>query len=447
VNRKNLVVIGGGPAGVEAALAAAPYAKSVSIVSDTSVGNWHKLMPSRVWLTALDHIKAVSGPPLLLHREGLKSEYFDLDSITTHVKRVAESWTSHIAEELKKRDVKIVTGRSSFESSNKVLVEREDDSRQTLNADAVIIASGSTPFFPSSLEPDGRRVFSPGTADEIKTLPKSILVVGDGAPGFEFVHLFSQLGIDVTWIVLEGGPRSGFDPEADRFLINSFRSQGVKIEPGKPITDLERHAGKVVVKPDGVRREAEMAFVTIGYRPNLTSLKVEAAGVQADSRGVLQSDDYGRTNVPGIYVVGDAKAYGPGNFAMARARVAALHAVDQPVAPFERESTVVCFCLNPQIAQVGKLSTEDGSVQSVSVPYRDCILTHITDSTDGFVRLAWDRRGCVVGGLAVGMQATEALAPVAMAIKMKASIDILASMQGPHPTISELPFIAARKGK
>jgi pyruvate/2-oxoglutarate dehydrogenase complex dihydrolipoamide dehydrogenase (E3) component len=401
-------------------------------------------MPSRVWLTALDRIKASSGPPLMHHREELKSELFDLSSIASHLRSVSESWTSHLTDQLKERNIQTVIGLASFTSSNEIAIREKDGSQQILQADAFIIAAGSTPYFPPMLEPDSLRVFSPGTIDRITTLPKSMIVIGDGPPGFEFVHIFSQLGIDLTWLVLEGGPRTTLDPEADRFLINAFRQQAVTIEPGEPIAALERHKNKVVaVKPDGTQHEAEMAFVTVGYRPNLTPLNLAAAGLQTDNRGLLQTDDYGHTDVPSIYLVGDAKFAMPGNNAMALARISALHAVGQEVLPFDRESAMICIGLNPQVAQVGSLKG-DGGIQSICVDYKASISPHITNNTEGFVRIAWNNQKQIVGELAVGMQATEALAPVAMAIKMKASVDDLASMQGAHPTISELPFIAAR---
>jgi pyruvate/2-oxoglutarate dehydrogenase complex dihydrolipoamide dehydrogenase (E3) component len=128
---------------------------------------------------------------------------------------------------------------------------------------------------------------------------------------------------------------------------------------------------------------------------------------------------------------------------MTQARIAALHATDQRVAPFGRESTAICFGMNPQVAQVGTVP-EDGSMQSVSVPYAANILAHVTDNKDGFLRLVWDSDDRIIGGLAVGRQATEALSPVAVAIKLKMSVDALAEMQGPHPTFGELAFVAAR---
>ncbi|NKB70092.1 MAG: hypothetical protein GKR89_23715 [Candidatus Latescibacteria bacterium] len=435
---KRIVVMGGGPAGVEAALAAAPCAQSVHIITDGPVGNWHKLMPSRVWMTALEEIPSAAGDYV--------SGRFDLKAIAERVDQVAQSWNAHRAAELEGQGVSILTGRASFAAPNQIQVQQTDERSRIIAADAVVIAAGSTPFFPPGLEPDSQRVWSPGTVGQMEALPQSMLVIGDGPPGFEFVEIFTRLGIPVTWVVLEGGPRCGFVPEADQFLLGSLQRRSLRIEAGKPLLDLQRHPDKVAaVKADGTRLEAEMAFVTVGHRPNLEPLRLAAAGLATNAQGLLQPDPYGRTQVPHIYIVGDAIRHAPGNFAMAQARVAARHATGQEVAPFEAGSTVVCFGLNPQVAQVGLLEAEDGTVKSISIPYKASILAHINGGLEGFLRLAWDRSGLVVGGLAIGRQATEALAPVGIAIQTKTSIDRLAQMQGPHPTVGELSYIAARQ--
>jgi pyruvate/2-oxoglutarate dehydrogenase complex dihydrolipoamide dehydrogenase (E3) component len=279
---KRIVVIGGGPAGVEAALAAAPHAQSVSIVSDAPIGDWTKLMPSRVWLTAVEQIRAVSGPHVLTSGHDRVADAFDMEAITAHVDRVAQSWSHHISQELKSQGVKLVSGRGSFGSPNRILVACAE-SDEELDADSVIIAAGSVPFFPPILQPDGQSVFSPETLFHIKTLPKSILVVGDGPPGFEFVDIFSQLGIRVIWIVLEGGPRSNFATEADAFLIDLFRQRGVEIQAGEPISHLKRLPDKVIaVRPEGAEFAAEAAFATLGYRANLAPIQLEAAGLETD---------------------------------------------------------------------------------------------------------------------------------------------------------------------
>ena len=336
-------------------------------------------------------------------------------------------------------------GKASFQSPSQLLITNASDGEMTIEADAFIVAAGSTPFAPPPLAPDGRRVFSLGTAHEMPHLPASMTVIGDGPTGFEFVHIFSALNIDVTWLVLPGGPSCAIAPDADAFLVDMLLSRGVRIRPGEPVAELKRYADYVAaVKPDGSRYEAEMAFVTIGNRPNVAPLNLEAAGIQGDARGSVRSDGYGQTNIEGIYIAGDARQVRAGSVSMAHARVAALHAAEQQTEPYDETSMVIPFLSNPQVPQVGVLSAADDSIRSVEVAMQSGLKTHISGHTEGFIKLAWNRNRQVVGGLAVGHQAADALAPVSVAIKTEATIDTLASLYGPHPAMSELPFMAAR---
>lgn len=422
---KKIVVIGGGPAGVEAALTASSYSDNVEIISDGPVGDWNKMLPSRVWLSALDHGN------------------FGLELVADQAKRVAQDWQDYVSEELKKKNVKITRGQASFNSANQVIVNIDSGQKESITADSIIIATGSVPFFPPSLKPDAEKVFSPDTISHLKRLPKSILVVGDGCVGFEFVDIFSRLGINVTWIALEGGPIIASDSDVDTFLRDILKRRGVQFEPGLPVT-LEREKSIVAVRQNGDRFEAEMAFVSIGERPNLSSLNIEVAGIETNKRGAIIPDEFGRTNISNVYIAGGAIKFDAGNLAMSQARTAALHATNQNPPPFDHKSTVITFGSNPQVAQVGTLSNDGGPIYSALVHNKAVLASYINDDLEGFVKVAWDGESRVVGGAAIGKNATEALAPVAMAIKMNASIEDLSRMQGPHPTFSELPYMAAR---
>jgi pyruvate/2-oxoglutarate dehydrogenase complex dihydrolipoamide dehydrogenase (E3) component len=441
---KHVAIIGGGPAGVEAALAAAPYADQVTIISDRPVGSWHKLMPSRVWLTAIERISALARPPLASSQAPPRVDLFDLAAVTACVRQIAQEWNIQQQERLRALGVRAILGRATFRAATRLAIETAQGSTE-LHADAVIVAAGSAPVFPASLAPDRRRVFSPDTIDDLPFLPRSVLVIGDGPPGFEFVHIFSRLQAAVTWLVLAGGPRSGVAPEADTYLVGMLERRGVRVAAGAPVVALERQDDRVAaVRADGTRYEAELAFVNLGQRASLGALDLTAAGLAPDAQGQVVVDDYGGTLVPGLYLVGDARQPRAASVAMAQARVAALHAVGQPVTPFEWASAVLTFNADPQVARVGRLAGEDAALQSVTIPFAEALAAHVAGRTEGFLTLTWDAGGRVAGGLAVGHLAAEALAPLALAIKLRTTVAELAALYGPHPAIGELAFIAAR---
>ena len=443
--KKRLVVIGGGPAGVEAATTAAPYAAAVTIVSDRPIGAWHQLLPSRVWLATVDNLYAAQGPYHVPTDPLPDMSRFALPEVHAHADKIGRQWSAQQARKLQDLGVRTIKGKASFQSPNQLLIASDADDAITVEADAFVVAAGSTPFVPPPLAPDGRRVFSPATAHEMPHLPASMIVIGDGPTGFEFVHIFSAFNIDVTWLVLPGGPSCAIAPDADPFLVDMLLRRGVQVRPGEPVAELQREDDHVAaVKPDGSRHEAEMAFVTIGNRPNVAPLNLEIAGVHVDAHGSVCTDGFGQTNVEGIYAAGDARQVRAGSVSMAHARVAALHATGQETEPYDESCMVIPFLSNPQVAQVGVLSAADDSVQSVEVPMQSALKTLISGHSEGFLKLAWNRNRQVVGGLAVGYQAADALAPVAVAIRTKTTIDTLASLYGPHPSVSELPFMAAR---
>lgn len=431
----DVVVIGGGPAGVEAALAAAPHVERVHLICGTYPGDWSRMLPSRIWLAALDDISRAECSPYV-EKHPLNPEV-----VIEHIVSVTDRWRRHIDSELSTNGIEVIHGFGRFETANEVRVTAEARNEDFLRADTTIIASGAEPFFPPGLEPDGDRVFSPGTITQLSYIPGSILVIGDGCIGFEFVDFFSRLGVAVTWIVLEGGPRSGFDLEIDEFLLEIFASRGVKFQAGSPVL-LERGSHIVARREDGSRYEAEAAFVNVGHQPNTRSLRLEAAGIRTDVHGMIKTDAFCQTNVPGIYAVGDAVRFRAGNIAMGEARTAARHAVGCEIPPFDLHCTVIPFGYNPQAAKVGTVNSEDVILSSCRIPYGVSLATHICGDSQGFVRVAWDGGARIVGGHAVGWNAADILAPIAVAMKLGGTVRDVSSLSVGHPYFTELAFKA-----
>ena len=199
----------------------------------------------------------------------------------------------------------------------------------------------------------------------------------------------------------------------------------------------------VVHLDDGHTLEADMAFVAIGRRPDWGRLNLSAAGIDPTD-GRVTVDAFGRCTNPAIYLVGDADGgLMHANKAMAQGRVAALHAMGLPVEPFNPDNVLLATYTEPQAAQVGQVEGLDVITRRVS--YAGALKPNLTGETAGFVEISYrqeDRR--LSGGLAVGPHAADVLAPVAVALQLKATIDQLAGIYVAHPTLSELVFQAAR---
>lgn len=444
---KKIIVIGGGPAGLEAAKAAAQAGARVTLVNDSPLGGragWDSLVPSKVWLTAADACGSIAGTETLgLTRT--EPPQPDAAAILSRLKTVAEQWSSHQRQQLHALDVEILNGVAAFESATDVVVKNgEGQIVARPAAEVVIIATGSVPFFPPNLKPDGKRIVAPRFMSQLQTLPPSITVIGAGPTGSEFVYLFNRLGVNVTWLVDQYGVLPTFAREAGRLLAEVLVERGVNLVAGQMAAGFETDEESVtVVTADGQRYPAAMAFLAIGRSPDLTRLNLEAAGLPIAAGQAPRVDDYGRTDVPHIYAIGDA-AGAPmvANRAMAQAWVAGRHAAGAKTPPFKPDTAIAATYTEPQVAQVGVV--EGTEITTVRVPFSDNLKANLLPESTGFVELAYapDRR--ITGGVAIGPHAADVLAPVALAIQQGASLDDLASLYGAHPTVSELAFAAAR---
>lgn len=438
---KQIVVIGGGPAGIEAARTAATAGAKVTLITDEPVGGragWHSLLPSKVWLSGADATGLVSEAGFM--PDGMA----DPAAIVAQIQAVKERWNKQQADELTALGVKIVSGVASLESTDRVVVKDETGEEvMHVEGEAIILATGSVPIFPPNLRPDGERILAPRFAGGLDKLPQDVVVIGAGPTGTEFVYLFNRLGVQVTWIVDRYGILPTFAPAAGELMDQVLTERGVQVVRGFFADRIESEAeGVAVVLENDDRYEAEMAFVAIGRRPDFGRLDLEAAFLSQEA--LEQVDEYGRTTAPGLYAVGDAA--GPpmvANKGTAQGWVAGRHAAGVDTPPFRPESVIYAVYTDPQVAQVGAVSGE--GIQTTRVSAAATLKSHLAGETGGFVELAYDDSKRIVGGVAVAPHAADLLAPVAVAIQLEAKVADLAPLYGAYPTVSELPFIAARQ--
>lgn len=431
---KEVVVIGGGPAGIEAAREAAKLGLDVTMVSAEPVGGragWHSLLPSKVWLAAAESAHAAAGAKV------------ETRVILDQVAAVKQSWNGQERASLDALGVKVVSGTAVFVTTGELAVLNAGGERTASFKDIpVIVCSGSVPVFPPGLKPDGKRVIAPRLMSKLGELPRSILVIGAGATGCETAYLFNALGVSVTWIVDQFGILPLFEKSAGEALGDALQKQGVRIVRGHMVADLEREEERVTaVLTDGQIHSAEMAFVAVGRRPDLENLNLWAVGVEAGEDGRISVDAYGRTSNPSVYLVGDADGgVMTANKAQAQGRIAARHLARKEVTPFDLSTLIQPVYTEPQVAQVGDV----GGESSVRIPFAQSLKSHLLNEGDGFLQLYYDQDGRVLGAVAVGAHAADVLSPAAVAIKLGGSLDDLADLYAAYPSLSELPFIAAR---
>jgi dihydrolipoamide dehydrogenase len=439
-------VLGNGPAGVEAAREAARHGSQVTLVGREPVGGragWHSLLPSKVMLHFCRerNLKEPASADLLAEMTG-------------RIHTLAERYNGAERGELESLDVEFAVGEGRLVDGRTVRIERGDGRDEEIEADAVVVTTGSVPRFPDNLKPNGQEIIAPRHISHLESLPTSMVVVGGGVTGTEFAYGFNALGVEVAWVVDDNGVLPGFDHELGSALSAELLRQGVTLVQGSAASELIPGEHGVTCRlVNGDTYRAQQAFVGIGRRPDVEGLGLEDAGLEGCDEGI-GIDEYGRTDVATVFAAGDVTG-GPmtANRAMEQARVAGLGAAGVEVEPLLPDSYVRAAYSHPQIAQVGTppAAARNGRaslrVASVELQRQLQPLVENDDETPcGFLRLVYDKEdaGRVVGATAFGRCAADLLAPVSLAVREGMTIDRLATRAAGHPTLSEAAFAAAK---
>jgi dihydrolipoamide dehydrogenase len=283
-------------------------------------------------------------------------------------------------------------------------------------------------------------------------VPVDVIVVGAGATGVEFAHLFDRLGASVTWIVDDNGILPTFPRAATTLLRDAFVQRGIRIVEGTAERLDADGAGVVLTLRDGERVRARTAFLATGRSAAVHGTNLEATGLRVRPGGAISVDIFCQTGVPGVYAVGDMLgAPMLANRGEAQGRIAGAHAAGAPTVGFRPETVVNAVYSEPQVAMVGEVSglyspTPARRIQRVRIPFHAALHSLVHTSAEGWLELFYaEHGGEVVGAWAVGEDAADALSSVALAIGAGASVAAMALVAPAVPTSSELPFLAARR--
>lgn len=421
-----LIVIGVGPAGIEAALTASTHSKDVTLITNEDVGSWKSAMPNK-WLTSVKEI--------------IQRKSFALPTLEKSIKNLE----SHHEEKVRNAGVKIVKGTAAFHSDSMIKATLSTGEQSIFYGDKIIVANGSRPTFPERIKPDGERIFSFQNLNSLTTLPSSIIVIGDGPIGYEMVNLFQQIGSKVKWFLPVESQI--IDHETTDYLTTYYRNQGVKIIRGPFIRELKNTGNHVVaIREDGEKFESDYAFITLGFRSNVDCLYVENANLKLNQFGSVDVNEYGQTENVKVYVVGDAEMPFSAASSMAKAHTAMLHSLDLKVDPFDTKSLPLAFNENPQVATVGNINSSNPDVHYQKIPYDSRqFRAFMTDHRKGFLKLFFNKNNEIIGGICVGSEAKDIITIVALLVKLQVEIEQVSTFFGSHPSATELPFIALRQ--
>ena len=443
-----VVVIGGGPAGHEAATDMARYGAEVTLIERDVLGgsaHLHDCVPSKSMIAtggAMSFAKRVG-------RMGLAQVEPEIEASTLRDRIVAieSRLESSVRALLDSLSVRIISGTARLTGPHSVIALTEDGEID-LAADVIVLCTGSRPRLPDWAHVDGERVLTTRDAYPPEQIPDHLVVVGSGVTGVEFVHMFSALGSDVTLIVSRQQVLPQKDPEAAAVLEADFLRRGVKLYKGARAIGIDRQADEITVRcDDGRIAKGSHALLAIGSSPNSESLDLQTAGVSVDEWGYVIVDHNLRSSVPHIYAAGDLSGRLPlSSVAAMQGRKIAEHAMGMHVGREHRhidyDKAASAIFTEPEIAEVGLAEADAFSsgrkIRVTKVPFSSNAKALINDDPRGFIKIVSDpHTGHVLGGSIVGRHAAELISVIALAVSANLTVHDIHEALFVYPTLSE----------
>jgi len=445
----DVIIIGGGPGGYVAAIRAAQLGLKTAVVEREHLGgiclNWG-CIPTKALLRTSEVYH-------LMHNAkdfGLSAEKvsFDIEAVVKRSRGVAGRLSGGVAMLLKKNKVTVIDGEAKLAKTAgtpDVLVGKD-----RYKAKHVIIATGARArTVPAAgLEPDGDKIWTYKEAMTPKTMPKSLLVIGSGAIGIEFASFYKTMGAEVTVVEMMDRVLPVEDAEISKFAAKSFTKQGMKLMTSAQVDKLVKDAKGVKVHVKDAKGkveivEVEKVILAIGIQGNTEGLGLEALGVKTD-RGHIINDGFGRTNVPGVYAIGDVA--GPpwlAHKASHEGVVCVEKIAGENVHPFETGNIPGCTYCHPQVASVGlteaKAKEAGFEVKVGRFSFVGNGKAIALGEDQGLVKTVFDAKtGELLGAHMVGAEVTEMIQGYVVARQLETTEEDLMHTVFPHPTLSEM---------
>jgi pyruvate/2-oxoglutarate dehydrogenase complex dihydrolipoamide dehydrogenase (E3) component len=456
-----IVIIGGGPAGYEAALVAAQLDAEVTVVEADGAGGACVLsdcVPSKAFIASSDVVTAFRQGGELGVRLSVPSQA-TLDAVAVHerVRRLARAQSADIAAKLAKAGVELVRGRArmgedTLGHTHQVMITPAGGEPYPVNASTVLIATGATPRILPDAHPDGDRILTWREVYGLTELPRRLIVVGSGVTGAEFASAYLAAGVEVTLVSSRDRVMPHEDPDAAAAIETVFRARGMTVlSNARAIAVRRTDDGVTVELADGQRVIGSHALMAVGSVPNTTDLGLAEYGVEIAAGGYVSVDRVSRTNVPGIYAAGDCTGVlALASVAAMQGRIAMWHALGEAVAPLRLTTVSGNVFTDPELASVGvsQSDVDTGRVpgRAVMLPLSGNARAKMSEVEDGFVKLfCRPASGLVIGGVVVAPKASELILPIALAIENHLTVGQLAHTIAIYPSLSGSLTEAARQ--
>jgi dihydrolipoamide dehydrogenase len=450
--RPRVAILGGGPGGYEAALVAAQLGAEVTVVDEDGLGGACVLtdcVPSKTLIESSSTMTSLgrSASLGLELASGDNPELgVDAPALNARIKALAAAQSHDIAEHVRGEGVSVVTARGRLAGPHTVVA-----GGMTVEADAVLIATGATPRALPDGVPDGERILTCRQLWDLAELPQELIVVGSGVTGAEFASAYQALGSRVTLVSSRERVLPHEDKDAAVVIEGVFRRRGMNVLGKSRAEAVHRKGdGVVVTLQDGREVTGSHCLLTVGMAPSTKGIGLFEAGVNVDSRGFIEVDRVSRSSVPGVYAAGDCTGVLMlASVAAMQGRIAMWHALGEAVQPIRLSHVASTIFTDPEIASVGvsQAAVDRGEVPArvVKLPLATNPRAKMGGFRDGFVKVfARPGTGMVLGAVIVAPRASELILPLSIAIEQSLTVDQLAHTFSVYPSLSGSVTEAAR---
>lgn len=447
----DVVVIGGGPGGYPAAIKAAQSGKSVALIEAKDLGGTclnRGCIPSKTLIANAEVLERIHDA----NEFGItvKDVSFDYGKMVQRKDRIVNGIRKGLQGLIASNQITVFQGFGKFISPNEIKISGQDNT--IINADKVIIATGSEPRNIPAFPFDYERIHDSTSLLEMKTLPKSIAIVGGGVIGCEFASLYSTLGVEVTILELLLRLLPMEDKGVSSALTKAFERKGIKIHTGIQVAKIDKNNNGISVHlADGQIFNADIALVSVGRLLNTSNIGLDKIGISVNPNGTIPVDEKMETIVPGIYAVGDiASKWWLAHVATHQGVVAASNATGTPARMHYNAVPSVIFT-HPEVATVG-LTLDDAIAKGYQAitgnfPFQALGKSQAAYQTEGYTQIVLDKKtGQILGAQVVGHEASTLIAEMAVAIANELTIECITETIHAHPTIAEAWMEAAFAG-
>ena len=445
----DLIVLGSGPGGYVAAIRASQLGLKTAIVERENLGgiclNWG-CIPTKALLRTSEiyhYMKQAEKYGLSVEKPS-----FDLEKVIGRSRGVAKQLNQGVTGLMKKNKVTVYFGDGKLTGKGKLSVTKDGKATE-LEAKNIIIATGARARDLPFAKADGKRIWTYRHAMTPPEMPTKLLVIGSGAIGIEFASFYNDMGAKVTVVEMLDRILPVEDAEISDFMTKALTKQGMDIRAStgvQKITDNGKGVTAEIKGKDGkvTTEEFSHVIVAVGIVPNVENIGLEDLGIEPDQRFHIKTDEYCRTNVPGVYAIGDCTS-GPwlAHKASHEGVIAVEHIADQHPHPMDRNNIPGCTYCHPQVASVGlteaKAKEAGYKVKVGKFPFIGNGKAIALGEAEGFIKTVCDEAtGELLGAHMVGAEVTELIQGYAVGKTLETTEQELMHTVFPHPTLSEM---------